>query len=174
MTLAEAQGEGYNLYMRNITAALLLVCSPILVRAAEADWSRQADIDALYRTMAASKEAAPSSKAAPALKMKPETTRFLRSIDIDPESKDVVDTYEEGSVWTSLEGDPDEFSLDILASKKRKTEITVFIKTRTFIRKLKLDFSGTALEKYDPGYLTSDERKLAGRRIVDEMMRKKG
>lgn len=161
--------------MRNLPLALILAFAPAALQAAEADWSRTPDTNAILLAAAASKEAAAAAKtpAAPSAKMKPETEAFLRSIDIDPGSKDVVDTYAEGSVWTSFEGEPDEYSLDIFASKKRKAETIAFIKTRTLIRNLKKDYEGTALEKYDSGFLTSEERKLMGRKIVDEIMKRK-
>lgn len=109
--------------------------------------------------------------AAGASAMTPETEQYLRSIGVDPQSKDVVATDAEGSVMTSRSGDMEEFSLDILAATKKKNGILAFIGSRTFIRNLKKNFAGTSIPKsnYDPLYLTGTERGLVGRKFVEGM-----
>lgn len=113
--------------------------------------------------------------AAAASAMTPETSQYLRGIGVDPESSDIVELDAEGPVSTSYGGDPEVFSLDILASQKRKNGIMAFITTRGFIRKLKADFNGVAIPKtnYDALYLTSEERQLAGRKFIQGLTAKK-
>ncbi|MBI2385103.1 MAG: hypothetical protein HYV14_03715 [Elusimicrobia bacterium] len=108
--------------------------------------------------------------------MTPETAQFLRSIGVNPESADIVALDAEGPITTSYTGDLEEFSLDILASQKKKNGIAAFIATRTFIRKLKADFNSVSIPKtnYDALYLSSEERQLAGRKFVSGMTAKKG
>lgn len=153
--------------MKNLLGVLMVVFVSAPVRAAEMDWSRQADQDAILIVMAASKEASPSSKAAPALKMKPETAKFLRSMDIDPESAEILLIYSEGPIETTYQGDPQTHSLDTLAAEKAKNATKRFITTRNFIRALKQDFEKTAIppEGYDGLYLTLEERKLALKKV---------
>lgn len=153
--------------MMNLPAALVLACLAVAVHASEADRSRQSDQAAMLIVMAASKEAPPSSKAAPAVKMKPETAKFLRSIDIDPESAGILLIYSEGPVETAYQGDPQTHGLDTLAAEKAKNATKRFITTRNFIRALKQDFEKTAIppEGYDGLYLTLEERKLALKKV---------
>ncbi|MDD5303818.1 MAG: hypothetical protein PHS14_12015 [Elusimicrobia bacterium] len=119
--------------------------------------------------MAASKNDSPSLKAAPApaVTMKPETAKFLRSIGIDPESKEIALIYSEGPVETSYQGDPQVYSLDTLAAEKAKNAIKRFITARNFIRQLKQNFEETSIpaEGYDGLYLTLEERKLALKKV---------
>jgi len=168
---------GYNLYMMNLPAALMLACLAVSVHAAETDWSRSGDTAGVVQAIAASKEAAPSPKAAPApvAKMKPETAEFLRSIGVDPESEDVVATEAEGTVATEYDGDPVEYSLDSLAAEKKKNGIVTFIGTRTFIRRLKKDWDGTSIPRtnYDPKFLTRAELGMAGRKFAEQLFKKK-
>lgn len=110
--------------------------------------------------------------AAAASAMTPETEQYLRSIGANPQSPDVVALDAEGPVTTSRNGDPEEFSLDILAAGKKKNGILAFITTRTFIRNLKKNFAGASIPKsqYDPLYLTGTERGLVGRKFVESMV----
>lgn len=110
--------------------------------------------------------------AAAASAMTPETEQYLRSIGSNPQSPDVIAIDEEGPVTTSRNGDPEEYSLDILAAAKKKNGILAFITTRTFIRNLKKNFSGTSIPKsqYDPLYLTGTEKGLVGRKFVESMV----
>jgi len=153
--------------MKNLLIALMAVSTSAAVRAADMDWSRQPDQDAILSVMAANKEAAPSPKAAPAPKMKPETAKFLLSIGIDPESAEIVLIYSEGPVETAYQGDPQTHSLDTLAAEKAKNATKRFITTRNFIRALKRDFEKTPIppEGYDGLYLTLEERKLALKKV---------
>lgn len=107
--------------------------------------------------------------------MTPETAQYLRQIGIDPESSDIVALDAEGPISTSYSGDPETFSLDILASQKRKNGIAAFIATRGFIRRLKEDFNSVSIPKanYDALYLTTEERQLAGRKFVQGLTAKK-
>lgn len=163
--------------MMNLPAALTLACLAVAVHASEPDWSRSADTVGVVQAIAASKEAAPSTKAAPApiTKMKPETAEFLRSIGVDPESEDVLATEAEGTVATEYDGDPVEYSLDSLAAEKKKNGIVTFIGTRTFIRRLKKDWDGTSIPKasYDPKFLTRTERGLVGRKFAEGLFKQK-
>lgn len=113
--------------------------------------------------------------AAAASAMTPETAQYLSQIGVNPESADIVALDAEGPISTSYGGDPEVFSLDILASQKRKNGITAFIATRGFIRKLKEDFNSVSIPKayYDALYLTAEERQLAGRKFVQSMTARK-
>ncbi len=105
--------------------------------------------------------------------MTPETAQYLKQIGLNPESRDILAVDQEGPVTTSFSGrDPEEFSLDSLASQKKKLGIQAFIGTRNFIRRLKSNFAGTSIPKtqYDPMYLTSDERGLVGKKFVEGML----
>lgn len=114
--------------------------------------------------------------AASASAMTPETAQYLRSIGVNPDSPDVAAVDAEGPVTTSYDGDASEFSLDSLASQKKKNGINSFIGTRVFIRKLKDNFAGTSIPKtnYDPMYLTPEERGQVGRKFAQGLMAKKG
>lgn len=153
--------------MKNLLGVLMVVFVSVPVRAGDMDWSRQPDQDSLLSAIAASKEASPSPKAAPAAKMKPETAKFLRSIGIDPESDEIALIYSEGPVETAYQGDPQTHSLDTLAAEKAKNATKRFITTRNFIRALKQDFEKTSIppEGYDGLYLTLEERKLALKKV---------
>lgn len=113
--------------------------------------------------------------AASASAMTPETDQYLRSIGLDPASRDIVAVDAEGPVSTSYDGDAEEFSLDILAAQKKKNGINSFIGTRVFIRRLKENFAGTSIPKtnYDPMYLTPEERGQVGRKFAQSLMAKK-
>lgn len=107
--------------------------------------------------------------------MTPETAAYLKSLGHNPESEEIVAIDAEGPISTSYDGDPEEYSLDILASQKKKNGIAAFIGTRSFIRKLKANFAGTSIPKtnYDPLYLNNDERGLVGKKFVAGMTAKK-
>lgn len=155
--------------MMNLTLAIFITIAPIALHAGETDWNRASDSALIVQTIAASREAtsAPKSRTAPAAKMNPETAAFLRSVGVDPESEDVVATNAEGPVSTNRGGDPEVFSLDILASQKKKNGIVSFIATRVFIRKLKEDFNGTLIpDLFDGRYLTPEERRLTARKFA--------
>lgn len=114
--------------------------------------------------------------AASASAMTPETEQYLRSIGVNPQSPDVVAVDAEGPLSTVYDGDASEFSLDILASQKKKNGINSFIGTRTFIRRLQENFSGTSIPKvnYDPLYLTPEERGQVGRKFAQSLMGNRG
>lgn len=107
--------------------------------------------------------------------MTPETAAYLKSLGQNPESEEIITIDAEGPISTSYDGDPEEYSLDILASQKKKNGIAAFIGTRGFIRKLKANFAGTSIPKtnYDALYLTNEERGLVGRKFVAGMTAKK-
>lgn len=119
------------------------------------------------------KNIAPPAKAAskPRPTMKPETAQFLRSIGIDPKSKEVARVDMEGTVMTVRGGDQEEFSLDSMAAQKKKNGIKAFIATRGFIRLLKKDYAGTSIPKtnYDPLFLTPEERSLVGKKYLEQI-----
>lgn len=153
--------------MRNFLAALLFVCVSGVVRAAEMDWNQPSALNAIVRSMTALKDGPilPLAATPSAASMPIETANYLRSIGIDPESKDVVSVYAEGPVTTEYNGDEEIYSLDTMAAQKMKNRIVTFIGTRLFIRRLKTNFAGTPKTNYDPMYLTPEERPLAARKF---------
>lgn len=104
-----------------------------------------------------------------------ETDAFLKSIGIDPASEDAAAAAAEGPVRTTYDEDPVEFSLARFAADKRKNGMATFISTRGFIRRLKKDYEGTSIPKtrYDPLYLTGEERALVGRKFAEGLFKKK-
>ena len=157
--------------MMNLPAALMLACLAVAVHASETDWSRPADTASVVQALAASQDAAPSPKAAPApiVQMKAETAEFLRSIGLDPESEDAQVAHQDGTISSIFRGKPISHSLESLAKEGSKKGVTSFITTRVFIRKLKADFAGTPIPKvgYDGIYLTNDERLLVADKLVE-------
>lgn len=114
--------------------------------------------------------------AASASAMTPETEQYLRSIGLNPASPEVVAVDEEGPLSTTYDGDVSVFSLDSLASQKKKNGVNSFIGTRTFIRRLKENFAGTSIPKsnYDPMYLTPEERGQVGRKFAQGLLANRG
>lgn len=113
-----------------------------------------------------------STLAQEALALSKQATDFLLSISIDPTSENVKLADQDGTIKTEYQGDPEEYSLESLAIAKKTNGVKSFIITRTLIRRLKADFSRTALPKsgdplhnWDPIYLTVDERALVGRKF---------
>lgn len=105
--------------------------------------------------------------AAPARAMTPETETFLRKAGLDPASAAVRAADAEGPVSTVYQGDEKTYSLDSLARDGAKNGIKAFVATRDFIRKLKANFAGTPAPTagYDGLYLTTEERKLALKKL---------
>ena len=107
-----------------------------------------------------------------ALALSKPATDFLLSISVDPTSENVKLADQEGIIKTIAGGDPEEFSLESLAIAKKTNGVKSFIITRAFIRRLKADFSRTAMPKpgdplynTDPRYMTMDERALFSRKL---------
>jgi hypothetical protein len=105
-----------------------------------------------------------------ALALSKQATDFLVSISIYPALEEVKLADQEGAIKTIVVGDPVENSLESLAIAKMTNGVKKFIATRSFIRRLKADFSGTAipgdrLYNLEPRYMTMDERKLYGRKL---------
>ncbi len=100
---------------------------------------------------------------------------YMKSIGLNPQSKEVMLADADGVIETTYENDPAEYSLDQLALGKKKNGLMAFIGTRVFIARLKKDFATTNIPtvNYDPLYLTVDERALVGRKFA-ERFKKKG
>lgn len=99
---------------------------------------------------------------------------FLKSIGLDPLSKDVALAEADGLIQTTYEDDAAEYSLDQLAVGKKKNGVLAFIGARTFISRLKADYARTSIptSNYDPLYLTQEERALVGRKFAERFKKK--
>jgi len=101
-----------------------------------------------------------------ALALSRQATDFLLSISIDPASENVKLADQDGTVKTTVSGDPEENSLESLAITKKTNAVKSFIDTRTYIRRVKADFSRAEkplFDSYNPRFMTPDERKLVGK-----------
>ena len=107
--------------------------------------------------------------------LSPQAEAYMKSIGLDPRSKDVMLADADGVIVTTYEGDPAEYSLDQLALGRKKNGVRAFVGTRVFIARIKEDYARTNIPtaNYDPLYLTNDERALVGRKFA-ERFRKKG
>ncbi len=106
--------------------------------------------------------------------MTPATAKYLRSIGLDPKSKEAVAADAEGTITIDYEGDDYQYSLAQLAAGKKKNAVATFINTRAFIHRLKEDYAGTSIPStnYDPLYLTHEERTLVGRKFAERFKKK--
>lgn len=106
--------------------------------------------------------------------MTPATAKYLRSIGLDPKSKEAVAADAEGTITIDYEGDDYQYSLAQLAAGKKKNAVATFINTRAFIHRLKEDYAGTSIPttNYDPLYLTREERTLVGRKFAERFKKK--
>lgn len=100
--------------------------------------------------------------------LSPQSEAYLRQIGLDPAAADVRAADADGTIQTTYKGDLAEYSLESLASSRKRNGTIAFVTTRNFIRRLKDDFDGTPLLKtgYDPLYLTPEERALVGRKVI--------
>lgn len=107
--------------------------------------------------------------------LSPQAEAYLKSIGLDPKSKEVMLADADGVIVTTYEEDSAEYSLDQLALGKKKNGSRAFVGTRVFVARLKEDFARTNIPtaNYDPLYLTVDERALVGRKFA-ERFKKKG
>lgn len=99
--------------------------------------------------------------------MSPQVESFLRTAGLDPQSTEVRRADQDGVIRTTYNGDPEEHSLESLAIKGKTNGVKAFVDTREYIRRLKKDFAGTSYEapsRFDPSYLTPEERKLWAQR----------
>lgn len=112
--------------------------------------------------------------AAAASAMTPATAKYLRSIGIDPKSKETIAADADGTLTVDYEGDDYQYSLAQLAAGKKKNAVGTFINTRAFIRRLQKDYAGTSIPttNYDPLYLTHAERDLVGRKFAERFKKK--
>lgn len=113
--------------------------------------------------------------AGPTYALTPKTKAYLHSIGIDPRSAEVVIADADGKIVSTSAGDPEENSLESLATQgKRPNAVKTFIKTRAFISRLKKDFEGTLAlgSGYSPLYLTPEESALADKKSMQELRKK--
>jgi uncharacterized protein with FMN-binding domain len=110
-----------------------------------------------------------SSFALPAAAMSPATADFITSrcaLDVNSEPVRVAD--QDGTISTTFQGDAAQFSLDILASQGKVNGLKAFVVSRHFIKQLKANFAGTSIPKaYEAMYLTQEERRIVGRKILE-------
>ena len=108
------------------------------------------------------------SSTVPALALAPETEAYLKKIGLDPASDAVKIADQDGVIKTVYHDDTQEFSLASLAQAAKPNGVKAFVTTRAFIKSLKADFNAASFPKvgYDAMYLTPDERKLAGRKLI--------
>jgi hypothetical protein len=106
--------------------------------------------------------------------LSPAGETFLKSIGVNLQAQDVVVAIADGVISTTYDADPQDYSLDDLATRKQKNGSLAFIGTRNFIKKLKGNFSGTSIPStnYDPLYLTPEERSMAGRKFAERFKKK--
>ncbi|OGR93822.1 MAG: hypothetical protein A2V88_05410 [Elusimicrobia bacterium RBG_16_66_12] len=107
--------------------------------------------------------------AVPSRALSPQEQTYLQKLGIDPNSKAVASAEADGTVSTTFENEPKEFSLrGLIAQGNVPKGVACFVTTRNFIARLKTNFAGTAIPKtnYDPIYLTIEERRLVARKIV--------
>jgi hypothetical protein len=111
----------------------------------------------------------PLALVAPALALSPSSTKYLRSIDIDPKSAQVVSADKDGAIRSAYRGKPVENSLEALAAAHDAVKVRKFIATRDFVKRLKADFEGTPMLRvdYDAMYLTESERDLAFKKFME-------
>lgn len=132
------------------------------------DWhSEGPDMTTLKAAGRLSNKAWAASWGAPAVrgKLSPAAEAFLRANGLDPASPEAAWAIADGVIRTVNGGDPDEISLETLASRGKKNAIWSFVATRIYARRLHKHFASTGQmgAEVDPKYLTVEERDLAGR-----------
>lgn len=108
----------------------------------------------------------------PAAALSPQAESYLRSIGLDPASEEVRLAEQAGEIQTTYMDEPVTFSVESLASEKKKNGLIRFVATRAFIAKLKQSFDTTSIpeKNYESLYLTGDERALVGRKVAMSML----
>lgn len=162
--------------MKHLLPALLFVCTSVIVRAADTDWTQSSDLIGIVHSMTALKVVASATAvpATPALsgskELSPQAEKFIRSIGLDPKSKEVMQAAADGTIVTLYRDDEKRFSLESLALEGAKNGVRMFVATRWFIHNLKADYENTPFltADYDGLYLTMDERKLATRKMIEQ------
>ncbi len=108
--------------------------------------------------------------------LSPETEAYLRSIDLDPQSSNVRIAERDGDVVTTFMDEPVTYSLEKLAGNKAKNQVTRFVGTRAYYARLKSDFKATpppkAKDNYESLYLTVEERREVGRKVMESLTKK--
>lgn len=106
--------------------------------------------------------------------LSPEAKSFLVSINLDPDDADVQKADADGEIITEINGDPEVYSLEKLASAKKAKSCKQFVVTRTFLHKLEADFEHTELptSDYNANFLTKGERQLVGRKVASTLLQK--
>ncbi len=137
------------------------------------DWSTEGqDLKTLRAAGRLSNKAWAASWGAPPVrgKLTPAAEAFLRTNGLDPASPEAAWAIADGVIHTVYRGDPEEMSLETLASRGKKTAIWSFVATRIYARRLKKNFASTGepVAEFDPLYLTVEERVLAGRRYKEK------
>jgi len=177
-----ADAEGYltaRVYVRDAAAfvaagkALKFADRPKDLYIRAIDWSREGQDQTTLRAAGRlSNKAWAASWGAPAVrgKLSPAAEAFLRANGLDPASPDAAWAIADGLIRTVNGGDPDEISLETLASGGKKNAIWSFVATRIYARRLKKSFASTGEpgSEYDPKYMTVEERALAGRRYKEK------
>lgn len=133
------------------------------------DWSSEGpDMTTLKAAGRLSNKAWAASWGAPAVrgKLSPAAEAFLRTNGLDPASPEAAWAIADGVIRTVNGGDPDELSLETLASRGKKNAIWSFVATRIYVKRLKKNFASTgeAGSEIDPRYMTVEERGLMGRK----------
>lgn len=108
----------------------------------------------------------------PAAALSPEAEAYLRSVGLDPASEEVRLAEQAGEIQTTYMDEPVTFSVESLASEKKKNGLIRFVATRAFIAKLKQNFDATSIPErnYESLYLTGDERALVGKKVATSML----
>lgn len=137
------------------------------------DWSSEGQDQVTLRAAGRlSNKAWASSWGAPAVpgKLSSSAQEFLRTNGLDPASPEARWAAADGVIHTINGGDPDELSLETLATRGKKNAIWSFVATRIYIRRLKKNFASTGEQgaEIDPKYMTVEERALAGRKYSEK------
>lgn len=137
------------------------------------DWSSEGqDLKTLQAAGRLRNKAWAASWGAPAVrgKLSPAAEAFLRANGLDPASPEAAWAIADGVIRTVNGGDPDEISLETLATRGKKNAIWSFVATRIHANRLKKNFAsaGPMNAEVDPRYMTVEERDLAGRKHAEK------